>query len=242
MSKREEIRSRRKRARSRQRLTTILIVAGIALIFIGLLILPNLTPVTDITMINPQERPMAAGTAMGDPDAPVIVEEFADFQCSSCRRFSEEIEGELIKEYVEPGQVYLVFRHLPFLDDRATGTESDHAALASMCAADQDRFWDYHDILYANQAGENVGAFSDRRLEAFAETLGLEMDSFKDCFRGEEHTAAIERDIQAANDLQITGTPSIFVNGVNAAPSPNVVPSYENLSAAIEEALADSGS
>ena len=237
MSKREEIRARRVRERTRQRLTTILIVSGIALIFVGLLILPNLTPVSGIQGIIPHQRPMTNGTSMGDPTAPVVLEVFADFQCSACGRFAETVEEDLIQDYIEPGHVYYVFRQFPFLDDRAPGNESDHAAMASLCAADQGRFWDYHDILYANQAGENAGAFSDRRLEAFAETLGLDMDSFRDCFRSEEHEQDIERDLQAGNRLLVTGTPAIFLNGIQI--TPGFVPAYPDLSAAIQEALAD---
>ena len=232
MSKREEIRARRKRERTRQRLTTILIVSGIALILVGLLILPNLTPVSGIQGILPHQRPMTKGTSMGDPAAPVVLEVFEDFQCSACRRFAETVEEDLIQDYIEPGHVQLVFRQYPFL-----GRESVSAAHASLCAADQDRFWDYHDILYANQTGENVGAYTDRRLEAYAETLGLELKSFSTCMDEGIHDETIREEFQRGADMGVTGTPAIFLNGTQI--SPGFVPAYPDLSAAIQQMLAE---
>jgi protein-disulfide isomerase len=75
------------------------------------------------------------------------------------------------------------FQQFPFLDSQSIAKESHQAANASMCAFELGRFWDYHDMLFANQGEvENGGSFNDKRLQAFAESIGLDMNTFDDCF------------------------------------------------------------
>lgn len=235
MSKREQIRERRKRERRRRTVTYLLVIAGIGAILTGLLILPNYLPAGDIVEITPQTRPGAVGTTMGNPDASVVVEIFEDFQCPACRRFNADSEELLIREFIEPGQVHLVFRQYPFI-----GAESLQAAHASLCAADQDHFWDYHDILFANQTGENVGAFIRARLVAFADSLGLDVPAFEDCLDNEVHDQQIRDEFDRGIELGVTGTPAIFVNGTQI--SPGFVPPYADLRQAIQQALSEAGS
>jgi protein-disulfide isomerase len=241
--KRQEIRERRLKKKRQQRMTTLLIVAGGAVLLIALLALPsiitNLRPVGEVAMITPVERPSGEGRAMGDPLAPVVIEVFSDFQCSMCKVFADETEGQIATNYVSSGDVYYIYRQFPFLDDAVAGKESDQAANASMCAAEQNRFWDYHDILFANWNGENDGAYNDRRLIAFAEALGLNMDQFEDCFETNTYASEINEDLNKGIQLDVTGTPTIFVNGV--AVRKGFVPSYEEMQIAIDAALAELG-
>jgi len=237
-TKRQAVREKRLRQQRKKRLYIILGVVGVALIIAAILIIPTLQPVGDIITITPQERPMVDGRAMGTPDAPVTIEVYEDFQCPSCRTFSEQIAPQIVDAYVASGDVYYIFRHFPFIDDRAPRKESDQAANASMCAADQNRFWDYHDMLYANWNGENQGAFSNKRLVAYAETLGLDMESFNQCFDAYLHKDEIEADLLSGKDLGVTGTPSVFVNGRMI--NPGFVPSFTEISAAVDAELAQS--
>ncbi len=126
-----------------------------------------------------------------------------------------------------------IFRFNPFLDDRSSGNESDQAANASLCANEQGYFWEYHDILFANQRGENIGAFSNRRLQAFAETLGLDMPAFNACFSANKYQDEILQDLALVRERSVTGTPTVFING-------QVLPnfSYTTIQNAIEAALA----
>jgi protein-disulfide isomerase len=151
---------------------------------------------------------LADGLAMGDPNAPVVVEVFEDFQCPACRAFTEGVEAQLIDStYIASGQVYYIFRQYPFLDDRVvTSKESDQASNASMCAMEQGRFWDYHDMLYANQQGENEGAFNDKRLQTFAEALGLDMTAFNACFKENRYSEEISQDLNLGQGRNVTGT------------------------------------
>jgi protein-disulfide isomerase len=243
-SKRQLIREQRLKRKRRQRLITILVVTGVALIVVALLVYPSLknavTPVGDIVMITPKARPQPDGTAMGDQDAPVLIEVWEDFQCPACRNFSLEVETLIAENYVAPSKVRYVFRQYPFLDERVPSNESQQSANASMCASEQDRFWDYHDMLFANWSGENEGAFSDRRLVAFAESLSLDMDQFNACFRANRYRTEINQDKADGQQAGVSGTPSVFVDGLQL--TPGFVPSYQEVSDAVEAALASSDS
>jgi len=90
---------------------------------------------------------LAKGPARGAPNAPVTIIELSDFQCSFCGKFWKETLPRLEAEYVRPGKVRLVYRHLAIL-----GTQSVAAAQAADCAGEQGKFWEYHDLLFRNQA------------------------------------------------------------------------------------------
>jgi protein-disulfide isomerase len=104
-----------------------------------------------------------------------------------------------------------------------------------MCANAQGRFWDYHDMLFANQTGENVGAFSDRRLVAFAEQLGLNMSDFNTCFNQNTYQSEIQSDYTEGTQRGVSGTPAVFINGVQLAPG--FIPSYDQIVQAIDNAI-----
>lgn len=239
-SKKQLIREKRRQARQRQRLVTILIIIAGALFITALLIAPSirnrLTPVGNIIPITPQAHPMADGLAMGDPKAPVTIEVFEDFQCPACKNFIETVEPLIVQNYVATGKVYYIFRQHPFI-----GKESFQAADASMCAEEQGRFWDYHDMLFANWNGENQGAFSDKRLVAFAEELKLDMNEFNSCFQSNKYQDVINQDLAKGQQYGVTSTPSIFVNGkLVTSETPGFVPSYQDIQKAIESASAGS--
>ena len=138
---------------------------------------------------------------------------------------------------VASGQVNYVFHNFPFID-RGTWTsaqkESHQAANAAMCASAQGRFWDYHDILFANWTGENVGDFNDNRLVAYAQALKLDMTSFITCFKANTFQTQIDADLADGNSMNVTGTPSIFVN--NKEVTPGSVPTYQQIQQAVAQA------
>ena len=180
-NKRLSVRDKRRQQLRRQRLITILIVVGVAVVFVGILIAPTLrnalAPVGDITVPQTLNIPNPDRNMMGDPNAPVIIVEFSDFQCPYCKQFHDTLQQALIQQYVEPGTVYFTYKTMgPWI-----GPESGTAAEAAYCAADQNRFWDYQNILFANQGAENSGSFANKRLVAFAEAIGLNMNDFNAC-------------------------------------------------------------
>lgn len=130
------------------------------------------------------------------------------------------------EEFVSTGQAKLQARTFAFL-----GEESELAAQAAECANDQERFWDFHDTLYANQGGENEGAFSPENLKRFAEALGLDRAAFDSCLDSGKYASKVREDTEAARQLGVSSVPTVFVNGEPASWH------LEDLQAAIRQAL-----
>jgi protein-disulfide isomerase len=238
-TKRQATREKRRQQQRKRRLYIVLGVVIAAFVIAALLIIPSLLPAGNIITITPIERPNVDGKAMGDPNAPVKIDVYEDFQCPACKSYTENIEPRVVKDFVATGQVYYVYRTFPFLDDRSLSKESDQAANASMCAAEQNRFWDYHDMLFANWNGENQNSFSDKRLVAFAESLNLDMQAFNSCFEKDAYHDVINSELEQGKSIGIQGTPSVLVNGQLV--SPGLVPSYEDIATAVNNALSSSG-
>jgi protein-disulfide isomerase len=239
-SKRQILKEQRNKRQRQQRLILILGMVAVAFVIGGLLIYPTVqsanTPVGEIITITPVARPMANGTTMGDPNAPVKIDLFEDFQCPACRQYTESTESQVVNTFVKTGEVYYVFHQFPFIDNQSATKESHQAANASMCAAAQGRFWDYHDMLFANWQGENQGSFSDKRLVAFAQALGLDMNAFNACFKADTYQAKINEDLTLGQKMGVTGTPSVFVNGKQIAPG--LIPTFDDIKTAVDAALA----
>jgi protein-disulfide isomerase len=242
-SKRQAIREQRQKKQRQQRTITILGIGLVAVVFAALLIVPGIqratAPVGTVIPITPRDLPQVDGVHMGDPNAPVKLDVYEDFQCPRCKDFSEQIEPSLVANDISTGKVYYTFKEFPFIDNSVPTQESHQAANASMCAADQNRFWDYHDMLFANWNGENQNNFSDKRLVAFAEQLGLDMTKFNSCFNNNSFRDQINADLAEGQSIGVTGTPSVFVNGTEVAPG--FVPSYDQIQQAINDALSANG-
>ncbi len=118
------------------------------------------------------------------------------------------MEPELKNEYIENGTLRLEWRDFPYL-----GQESVNAAVAARAAQEQGKFWEYHDILYQNQKGENSGAFSDENLVGFAREAGLDVESFEAALERGKYEAVVQEVFREAQDAGIQGTPSFTING-----------------------------
>ena len=241
MSKRQAMRAKRERQARLQRLGVIGIIVVGALLVAGALIYPNLKPVGEIVTRDPGEHPMADDNAMGDPNAPIKIEEFSDFQCPYCARFHDETEWQIANSYVADGTVYFIYRSY----GNFIGPESKAAAEAAYCAGDQGKFWEYHDILFANQTGENVGAFTDKRLSAFAEALSLDMDAFNSCYNGGKYADRVDQDKVDGTAAGVTGTPAFLltytVNGEEKRRFIAGAYPFSEFQTQIEEALVEMG-
>ena len=206
-------RERRRKEMKQQRLITTLLVVGAALIVVAILVAPPLLQSLEPVEINPAKAraslPNPVRNNLGDPNAPVTVVEFSDFQCSACGVFYQNTEEAFIEEFVETGKVYFTYRTM----GTWIGPESDLAGQAAYCAGDQDKFWEYHDILFANQGAENAGLFSQRRLQAFAEEVGLDMGDFNDCLNSGKYRSQTALDRTDGEAGGVTGTPTFFING-----------------------------
>jgi len=168
------------------------------------------TPQPDDSLI-PESKyyPLADTNKMGDPDAPVTIILYSDFQCVYCMNYWEETEPQIIENYVETGQVYYIYHSFgDFL-----GPDSATAAEAAYCAGDQGMFWDYHDILFQDWTGEGTGNYSYDRLRGYADAIGLDVNEFSDCLESGAHKTTVEQDVTDAQANGIRATPSFLING-----------------------------
>jgi len=147
---------------------------------------------------------------LGDPNAPITLVEFGDYQCFFCNKFFHDTEQKLLENYVDTGKVKIIFKDFTII-----GPDSITAAHAAHCADDQGLFWEYHDMLYNNWTGENNGWASSENLLRMAQDLGLDIDEFTDCMLNEIHTQIISASNNDARTLGLTGTPGFFVISPN---------------------------
>src|SRR5437016_490539 len=139
----------------------------------------------------------------GSPQAPVVIVEFSDFQCPFCRKVQSTLKI-LLEKY--QGQVSLAYRDFPL---RGMHSQAELAAEASRCAADQERFWQYHDLLFANPEKLNRAGIA-----GMAQSLGLNEKQFDTCLSSGKYTKQIEQDLQDGIRAGVEGTPGIFINGI----------------------------
>jgi protein-disulfide isomerase len=226
-SKKRQTRIEKRRQEQRKKQIRNLIIMGVgAIIVVGFLVIPGLLPAAE------REHAMANGNAMGDPNAPVTIEIFSDFQCSHCYDFFTETEEQLIQDYIATGDVYYVYHAFGTVQ----GAQSGAAAEAAYCAGDQGKFWEYHDTLFNNYTRPN--RYSAGSLMSYAEDLGLDMDTFSSCYNDHTYAGRVQQDLADASSYGVSGTPSFVINGQLAIPG-NAP--YEDFKSAISRALAEAG-
>ena len=143
---------------------------------------------------------------LGDPNAPITLVEFGDYQCHYCNVFFQTIEDDIIKNYVKTGKVKMIFK-----DYNIIGPDSINASHGAHCSNEQGLFWEYHDTLYSNWTGENNGWASPRNLTIFAEEVNADMDKWTQCMNEKSHAITINESNDDARALELTGTPAFFV-------------------------------
>ena len=144
--------------------------------------------------------------SLGDPDAPILLVEYSDFSCSFCKRHNDATKAALIEQYVETGQVHYVRKDLITVGTPLT-------AEAAYCAQDQDAFWEYHDVLYANQEADRPRWSDESVLVGYATDLGLDTDIFTDCLATDTHADKVAASSQEAAQYGGSGTPFFLING-----------------------------
>jgi len=163
----------------------------------------------------------------GNPDAPVTLEEFGDFQCPPCGKFSEFVE-DLLKEY--NSRLRLVFRNFPL-----SGHEhAREAALAAEAAGLQGKFWEMHDTLYREQETWTKAPNVRELFESYAGTIGLDVDQFKKDMDGDKARERVDSDRALADFLGVKATPTLFINNRPVDPKDK---NPEGVRAAINAAL-----
>lgn len=220
---REELKSQRPGWQS----PMVLMTAGalvVGAVIIGAVVLLQDRPSGDgslpLDLVAPAETIPAGievdGQAMGDPDAPVTLQVYSDFQCPACMTFAEETEPLLRETYVLDGTLRIVYMDAAFQGARSGSAydESVESAAAARCAGRQGEFWTYHDWLFANWDGENQGAFRAERLQAIADQVGLDRAEWDACVASGEEQAAVRAATETAvSEDGIRVTPTLDLNG-----------------------------
>jgi protein-disulfide isomerase len=145
--------------------------------------------------VSPEDPQLGAQTAA------ITIIEYSDFNCSYCANV-QSILNELFIKY--PDKIKLVWKNLPIKYIYPT---SEMAAIAALCAGKQDKFWQYHDLLFANQNNFSKDAFVD-----FAKELNLDTENFFKCLDDEATLPRVKQTMQEAEDLNINGTPHFYIN------------------------------
>lgn len=151
-----------------------------------------------------------AANALGSPDAKITIVEFGDYLCTYCHRFHEETKEQLLVGYVETGKVQFLFKDFPINDHLDGG--STLGARASYCAADQGKFWEFHDGMYANWGGEKAGWITKENMQAYAKNAGVsDADQFKSCLDSDKYADVVRENNRLARSIGLDATPSFII-------------------------------
>tara|TARA_B110000116_G_C16689196_1_gene514392 strand:+ start:326 stop:970 length:645 start_codon:yes stop_codon:yes gene_type:complete len=143
---------------------------------------------------------------MGNPNAPITILEWGDYQCTFCYKFHQNTLNVINEEFIETGKVKMIFKDYPL-----NGPDSKLAAEASYCANDQDKYWEYHDQLYENWEGERTGWVTRESLSQFAESINLDVVKFNKCLDESKHKNKINLIYEFGNEIGIDATPSFLI-------------------------------
>ncbi len=184
---------------------------------------------------------MATGVERGDPDAPITILEFGDFQCPACQQFASMVKPQIDLAYVDEGIARFVFHDFPL----SGHAHAFLAARAARCALDQggQYFWPYHDQLFRNQSTWSLSQSPPTNaFESYAGTLGLDANNFADCLDSDRHADVISANMRLGMELGVTGTPSVFVSeGAGRSIRVSRWNEFEAYQSVIERMMEDAG-
>lgn len=144
---------------------------------------------------------------LGNEEASITILDFSDFQCPNCGRYVQNTEPLINETYVQTGKVNLVYKYFPVV-----GFDSFNAALAGQCSHEQNKFWQFHKLLFADQKQIDSGWVSKSNLENFASQIsGMDLQKFTECLASERYTDHINNDLEMAKKFGLRGTPSFII-------------------------------
>lgn len=189
----------------------VIIGSIVAAVVIGIITISTSQFGSETVNLDMQRMHGGISTAMGspilgNPDSPITIVEFGDYQCEMCYRWFHETKPSIVQDFIDNGKANLVFVDLAFL-----GRDSPKAAQATYCAEDQGKYWDYHNILYNSQEHIDNGWANSERLKAFAFSLGLDMELFESCLDSGKYSKRVSYNIDEARKQGASATPTFFI-------------------------------
>lgn len=214
-------RNRRERERAATRTNgprlILAVVAIVAVLALAWAFLGRGGAATELVELPDDEAPDAAtlietarGIMKGDSAAPVHIIEFGDFQCPSCQAFAITVVPALQAEYIDRGLARLTYYDFPLT---SIHPHAVLAARAARCAGDQDRYWDYHDVLYGRQGEWSAESRATDEFVEYAGMLSLDAAAFEACLQSDRFAAEVSASERLGRELRVSGTPTVFVNG-----------------------------
>ena len=143
---------------------------------------------------------------LGNPSAPITVLEWGDYQCTFCYKFHQTTLKTIENDYIKTGKVKVIFKDFPL-----NGDDSLLAAEASYCAHDQGKYWQFHDELYQNWAGERTGWVNRESLNIFANNVDMDLEDFTDCLDNHIHQDKVNQIYNFGKEIGIDATPSFLI-------------------------------
>lgn len=176
----------------------------------------------------------------GGGSSNITMVEFGDYQCENCARFHNETKDQILNNFVDTGEVRFIFKDFT-VNDLPADRASTLAAEASYCAADQGKYWQYHNELYNNSRGENSGWVTDESLKQFATMIGVQnLTEFSSCLEDHTHRDLVEANTQLASSIGLRSTPSFIIISNETVPiAIEGAQPYTVFKQAIEDVLAN---
>ncbi len=200
---------------------------------------PTPTPLpagADIFSPDPNRPGMTYGGfyTRGDANAPILMVEFSDLQCPYCSQHFTQVEPQIQRDWIDPGQVRVVFVHFPL----AIHPQAPKAGEAAECAGVQGKFWEMHDLLFTRQSewsGQNTAA---ELFKGYAKELGLDSGAFDQCLDSGEMASIVQTGLEMGQQARVRGTPTFYL--IKAGQQPTLIPGalpYDQFNAAIAQTL-----
>ena len=166
-------------------------------------------PASSASRLQIPSKPLLLDEAVvrGDGSAKVVMFVYSDFQCPFCSRFAREVLPEIERRYVQNGRLAIAFRHLPLPNH----PQAMNAAVGAECAGRQGRFWEMHDLLFAQKA------LDESSVGTLAHSLGIDVNAFNDCILDTSVSDRVNASVAEANEFGINGTPAFFIGRKDAA-------------------------
>jgi protein-disulfide isomerase len=207
----------------------IAVLAGVAMVMNGGEPKPDTFPV-DPSAPAPQR---VEGYVMGNPDAPVRIREWADFECPACMQFATVTEPDVRSRLVETGQVRFEFFFFPLTEIHRSAAS---AAYAAACAGDQSKFWEMHDAIFQGFGDWAQGRARDPKgvFEGYAERIGLDVPAWSACYDSDKHHATIQSHVAAGVAAGVNSTPTFYVNDVQLPGAQG----YDQIKAVVDSIMA----